>query len=390
MTLIKKLNLLTILLLTPFLTNAQEWNQIDSYPGLGRNHPITFSIGDYGYVLAGQNENELFTKDFYRYDSTNDTWEQLPNFTGFPRGYSYGIAHDEKAYVGFGKFDMGPLNDWWTYDPVTEEWTQLEFCPCDARLHPAMLEAGGKIYVGLGATEQVDLKDWWAYDIDTDSWEQRADFPAEERHHPYFFSLDDIAYVGFGHGGDFIYNDFYKYDPEVDEWTQVASLPSQGRVAGTQFNFEGKGYALSGDGEGHGYMETGEFWQYDPALDQWNSKPPHPGLSVWAPGCFVIGSTLYFTSGMQYDDWVAYTHNNVWTYDLSTIDVEEPEEFQSAFFPNPTRDFVNLPSFGNFEVHDVKGALVLSGNSRVVDITFLKPGTYIISSGGIANTIIKE
>ena len=112
----EKLSFAFALVLAPIFMCAQEWYQIESYPGLGRNHPITFSIGDYGYVMAGQSSNDYFVKDVYRYDAVNNLWEQLGNFPGFPRGYSYGIAHQEKAYVGFGKFDMGPLNDWWTYD----------------------------------------------------------------------------------------------------------------------------------------------------------------------------------------------------------------------------------------------------------------------------------
>ena len=85
------------------------------------NHPITFSIGTDGYVLAGQNENGAYVKDFYKYDTTTDSWTQLPNFPGYPRGYAYGIAHNGKAYVGFGTsnaFDIGPLDDLWEYDPV--------------------------------------------------------------------------------------------------------------------------------------------------------------------------------------------------------------------------------------------------------------------------------
>ncbi len=386
-----KQNFLALLFFfTTFFIQAQEWIQIDSYPGQGRNHPITFSIGDYGYVLAGQNENDYFTKDFYRFDSTNETWEQLSNFPGYPRGYSYGISFDGKAYVGFGLYDMGPLNDWWSYDPTNEEWTQLEPCPCDARLHPAMLEVDGKIYVGLGATEQLDLKDWWVYDIEDDSWEQKEDFPADERHHPYFFSIEGIAYVGFGHGGDFIYNDFYKYDPSNDSWEQVSSIPAEGRVAGTQFSFDGKGYALSGDGDDHSFMQTGEFWQYDPTLDQWSSKPPHPGLSVWAPGSFVIGSTLYFTSGVQYDDWIAHTLNDVWKYDLSTIDIEEPDDLDQTFYPNPATDFVKLPDEGYYDVYDLKGNLVLSGSSRFVDISNLSFGTYMISFNEVTLRLIKQ
>ena len=104
---------------------AQDWIQLEDYPGLGRNHPITFSIGTDGYVLAGENENGYYVKDFYKYDTTSDTWTQLPNFPGYPRGYAYGIEHNGKAYVGFGTFDLGPLDDLWEYDPITEAWTEL-------------------------------------------------------------------------------------------------------------------------------------------------------------------------------------------------------------------------------------------------------------------------
>lgn len=76
----RKTNLLLLAFLLSLSLSAQEWTQIEDYPGLGRNHPITFSIGDYGYVLAGQNEYDMFVKDFYRYDAVNNTWEQLPNF----------------------------------------------------------------------------------------------------------------------------------------------------------------------------------------------------------------------------------------------------------------------------------------------------------------------
>ena len=39
---------------------------------------------------------------------------------------------------------------------------------------------------------------------------------------------------------------------------EVTSLPGEG-VAGTQFSYDGIGYVLSGDGEDHRSMETGNF-----------------------------------------------------------------------------------------------------------------------------------
>jgi hypothetical protein len=72
-------------------------------------------------------------------------------------------------------------------------------------------------------------------------------------------------------------------------------------VAGTQFSYAGKGYALSGDGDDHSSMDEGEFWQYDPASDDWFQWPSHPGMSRWAPASFVLNDEVYLVNGMSYD-----------------------------------------------------------------------------------------
>ena len=388
----KNIFLFIVLSLAYHINLAQDWVQLEDYPGLGRNHPITFSIGTDGYVLAGQNETGNYVKDFYKYDTTTDSWTQLPNFPGYPRGYAYGIEHNGKAYVGFGNsnaFDIGPLDDLWEYDPLTEAWTELASCPCGGRLHPAMLEAGGKIFVGLGNNDSGNQDDWWAYDIATDTWAQKADFIAEKRHHPYFFSIDDIAYVGFGHGAS-IYNDFYKYAPLTDTWTQVASLPAEGRVAGTQFAYNGKGYALSGDGENHSYLETGEFWQYTPETDSWLSLPVHPGHSKWAPGCFIVGDVLYFTSGFQYDDGNSETLNDLWRFNLDEINGIEVVELETLVYPNPTTDKILLSSPVDYHLFSLKGELVLEGRGSSIEVSQLSKGVYFLNTKTQTFKIIKE
>jgi len=52
----KNIFLFVIISFAYHINFAQDWVQLEDYPGLGRNHPITFSIGTDGYVLAGQNE----------------------------------------------------------------------------------------------------------------------------------------------------------------------------------------------------------------------------------------------------------------------------------------------------------------------------------------------
>ena len=101
--------ILFLLLAFPSLIFCQIWNQSSNFIGDGRHHPITFSNDNYGFVFSGS-----YFEDAYKYDKLNDTWIQLQDvpFTG--RGYSYGVAINNKAYMGFGSTSNGFFpNDWW-------------------------------------------------------------------------------------------------------------------------------------------------------------------------------------------------------------------------------------------------------------------------------------
>ena len=42
-------------------------------------------------------------KDVHRFDATTQSWEQLADFPGGPRGYAYGVSNGIKAYAGFAR-----------------------------------------------------------------------------------------------------------------------------------------------------------------------------------------------------------------------------------------------------------------------------------------------
>lgn len=268
--------------------------------GFVSNHSYGFALEGKGYLVAGES-TDGFTDSMYEYDPTADAWTALPNFPGPARGYTIGDQWNGQAWMGFGLSNSDYLNDLWMFDPATGAWTEKASCPCTARTHPAFIAEGEKVFVGLGGGPNGDMDDWWEYDMASDSWSQKPDFPGGERHHPYQFGIDGMIYVGFGHNGPNIYNELYRYDPSTEQWTEVATLPAEGRVAGTQFDYAGKGYALSGDGDDHSSMDEGELWQYDPASDAWFQWPSHPGMSRWAPASFVLNDEVYLVNGMSYD-----------------------------------------------------------------------------------------
>lgn len=278
--------------------SAQQWQEVSALPnGFQTHHSFGFSIDDIGYLVTGSKSNS-FSKEFYSYDSDTDTWTQKTDFPGDARGFAIGEVLDRKAYMGFGSTGNSNLNDLWVYDPDTDAWTELSPCECSPRTHPAFVAVNDFIYVGLGSNN-ANLQDWWAYDIVNDSWERRADYPAAARHHPYQFTDGEYVYVGNGHGNGFISNEWYRYDTANDTWEKMATMPAEGRVAGTQQSYGGLGYILSGDGDNHSFMQTGEFWRYDPTTNEWTELPPHPRESRWAPSSFIIKDEIYIINGQN-------------------------------------------------------------------------------------------
>ena len=312
----RSLTIICILLCSSLSSFSQFWDPIAPVPNDFRSdHSFGFSLDGIGYLVSGFDTDEGYTDHFFSYDPDTDTWTQKNPFPGPARGFAIGDTYNGKAYFGFGSDNNETFDDLWVYDPVTDGWTQLETCPCEPRNHPAFVALNGFIYVGLGSSN-TNMNDWWQYDIANDTWSEKADFPAAERHHPFQFGIGDYVYTGFGHGSGFISNQWYRYDPVFDTWAEMASIPSEGRVAGTQFAHNGFGYALSGDGNDHSFMNSGEFWQYDPNNNLWTQLPAHPGRSRWAPASFVIDDVVYFMNGL---DRVSGYLGESYKFDLSTI-----------------------------------------------------------------------
>lgn len=389
----KKASLVASILISTSFIFAQNWEQKASAPGDGRHHPVTFALDGKGYMVTGSTDFVTGTTDFYQYDPVQDEWTTLQDFPGVGRGFSIGDTWNGKAYIGFGfGANNDYLNDLWEYDPSTGNWTELTSCPCAERVHPSFVIEDGLLFVGMGNNDiDGNMNDWWEYNIATDSWRQLPDLPGQERHHPFMFSANGDVYTGFGHGnapGVNVYNDWYKWDIQNETWTQMNDLPAEGRVAGTQFSFGDRGFVLSGDGDDHYTMQTGEFWEYDYQTDTWTSLPPHPGVSRWAPGSFVINGTVYFMAGeVRSGNANAGLKTDLWSFNLdNTSDIESFEDNDLLVFPNPTSHSLTIEGFNpseplTYQIVDLSGKILIEEESAdgLIDVTSLSKGIYYIS-----------
>ena len=334
----KKLIILSALIVS-FVTDAQSWVAKADAPA-GRHHPISFALNGKGYAITGTDSTGQPTDDAFEYNPISDTWNVLSDFPGLARSYGIGTVASGKGYLGFGATDTAYLKDFWSFDPSNGTYTQLTDCGCSSRKHPAMISMGNRIYVGLGNDLTGDKNDWWLYRIDDDTWTQMANLPGLGRHHPYMFNAGGEVFVGLGHGGPTIFKDWYKLDTISNTWTTMNQFPGEGRVAGTQFNMHGYGFILSGDGDDHSSMDTGEMWRYNPANDTWLEFQPHPGNSRWAPGSFVINNEVFFFGGVNSS---SNYPNDLLSFDIASATVGFDEKVLGSInlYPNPAKNYIS-------------------------------------------------
>jgi gliding motility-associated-like protein len=97
---------------------ANTYTQVASIP-VGRTACANFSVGSYGYVGVGEDNNSSCLDDFWKYDPVANTWTQINNFGGAARGWVFNATVGGLPYVGCGSGyngSFGPFYiDNWTW-----------------------------------------------------------------------------------------------------------------------------------------------------------------------------------------------------------------------------------------------------------------------------------
>mmetsp|Transcript_28904 Transcript_28904/g.48105 ORF Transcript_28904/g.48105 Transcript_28904/m.48105 type:complete len:431 (-) Transcript_28904:670-1962(-) len=383
---------------------SMAWEERAVFPGGGRHHPIMFANATHGFLLTGSTTGATTTSDIWVYEAETDTWTDLSStaaaFPGVARSFGYGVASstncsNSKAYLGFGASASGVrLADWWEFDMSSLAWRQLADFPGPGRRHPAMNWVEGpvnEIHVGLGDGVGGNYNDWWAYSIETDEWRQLENLPSVTRHHPFYFVIGTDSYAGLGHSNSAIERDFFRFDSINEAWIEEPEFASyswlnnsipvttEARVAGTQFSVTGScdsnltlGFVLSGDGDDHGTIATGEFHVFDPAFGSWHPLPPHPGFSRWAPGSFVLQGTsrVYFLGG--YDRTQQILFDDLWTVDIAPVLAAFTNTTNATFSRvNETQIMRSFDGkLGSEEIADMDSSASISGKGMSVASTF--------------------
>lgn len=277
-------------------TRADFWTQKASYPGLGQELPLSFSIGNKGYVGGGTGAS-----DFWEYDPAINTWTQQASIPGGIRRAGVGFSINGFGYAGTGD---GPQSDFYEYDPGVNIWTAKTSISI-ARSFATGFSIGNKGYIGCG--QSPFMNDFWEFDPALNTWTQKSSLPAV-RSHSVGFSINGKGYMTTGFDVNIIaLSDIWEYDPLLNTWTQKTSLPTAGRTDATGFVICDKGYVMSG-GE---FPYFNDLWQYNPILDQWLQKAVIPTGTRDDGTAFTIGSKGYFGLGQING---SFNTNDFWEY----------------------------------------------------------------------------
>jgi N-acetylneuraminic acid mutarotase len=154
---------------------ANTWTRKADFPSANSTFPAFFVIGHYGYVGTGITwlNTATGTKEFYRYDPSNDTWTRKADFAGVGRSSAVGFSIGIYGYMGTGVNASGSnMQDFWQYNPATDTWIQVKDFSGGIR-GSAIAFSGDKLgFVGYGQGPLHDAGPGGGY-IDTynDLWQ---------------------------------------------------------------------------------------------------------------------------------------------------------------------------------------------------------------------------
>ena len=288
-----------------FVTGISQntWNQLNNFSGTPRQGTVTFTIGNTVYVGLGWNFATFYT-DFYAYDSSTDSWSAIASFPGAGRQTAVAFTIGNKAYVGTGYNGSSYFNDFYEYDPAANTWSPIANFGGAARAGAVAFSLNGTGYVGTGTGSATYYGDFWAYNPSTNTWTPKNNFGGTARRYAASFVIGNKAYVGTGQGSTGHGATFFEYDPLTDTWTPKASYPF-GRSGCLTFTVGPEGY-LGGGYNGSSY-QTG-FQKYDPVADTWTA------IANFGAGNRAYGSSFsmngygyvcagYSSTGLKNDVW---------------------------------------------------------------------------------------
>lgn len=175
---------------------------------------------------------------------------------------------------------------------------------------------GQKVYVVGGRKDASSPVETWEFDVSDNTWQRRADFPAPARSGGFVTTIGSKLFYGLGPGPTFgsdYYKDWWEYDPATNQWTKKADyLAETSHHTGAEIS--GKLYLMAGiDKGGIGYSQ--KVFSYDPIANAWRQLKNAPQGENNRDRKYASRQTL---NNKLYVTQTNLTYSLLWEYDGPT------------------------------------------------------------------------
>jgi N-acetylneuraminic acid mutarotase len=251
------------------------------------------------YVAAGLRNN--YTNVVYRYDPSQDAWQQLPPIPMSSRANGIGFAIGGYGYMGLGYYFGGSsftyFQDLWRLDTATTFWTRMADFPGEGRAFAAVFVIGDKAYVTGGSS--ANHIDTWQYRPATNTWTQKADFPGACNARTTAFAIGTTGYIGLGLGVNGGCKEFWAYDTTANSWAKVDSFPGTTRYDAIGFAIGDTGFVVGGVSNPDSATDV---WIYRASANAWSQLPTtYPGPALMQMVAAVIAGRIFVGTGTNSD-----------------------------------------------------------------------------------------
>ncbi len=369
---------------------------INPFKGGARVGSVSFVINNIVYVGLGNDALKNNLNDFWKYDPKIGYWEKIADYPGAPRRDAEAFVIRDRAYVGAGLKADESLDkqvfyrDFYEYNPTNNSWKAASSLRGVGRAKAISYVIDDIAFVGAGyyydksQNKNVYLNDFYKYEVDPDYWSEIAKLPVTVKSASSFV-LNDIGYVYGGYGSDryqpvdtastglkslksIYYNyNMYSYNATTNSWNVKIKDDNTNLsfIDGTSFVYGGLGYMCYGV-ESPGIKSFSKDGVVIKLGDQLNLKTNNHSaysshkLSRLSPISFVLDGKPYFglggsvskiSNGVLYDK----LHDDIIVFDLQLVNGSSDENSQVSDAVRLLQDY-SLNSSGAFTYSLVSGS----------------------------------
>lgn len=294
--------------------SAETWTQVARAPGTLYYGSAMRQVGDYLYVLQGNNSTSMF-----KYNLAKDSWmvsnrglfgEEYLSTSYITGGYGADMCKGDGTnyYIMRGAF----ADDFVRWDEATGAITRLKNAPVGAYLGSSLVydSTNNKIYLTGG----VYVQKFYVYDIATNAWsEEVSDPPPANTDYGSSMVYDGSRYIYLSRGGT--YANLYRFDTQGasgSKWSSLATSPV-GLGYGSELAIQG-GYIYALRGQN---VANNPLYRYDIASNTWSDAAvADMAIDVYNDGFMVNGGDGYLYAARAENDNDFYRYSiagNTWS-----------------------------------------------------------------------------